>query len=160
MVEYYTGYWHIWESDPLPVSILPKGPSVVVSVFLVPRSSYDQLNEERDRLTKLRMNNISKHTPKAPSTGAYVSTFILDTKSAPLGIGRPKSKDFYPVPLFLLQAEFAKFKQEVVSGPLDRDLSPLAHKWRNELSSYLNPEKEQEAKFHELLSKLLDVGRC
>ncbi|KAF9062703.1 hypothetical protein BDP27DRAFT_1336206 [Rhodocollybia butyracea] len=156
LVEYYTGYWHIWESDPLPVPIPPKGPSVVVSVFLVPRSSYDQLNEERDRLTEIRMNNISKRTPKAPSTGAHVSTFISDAKSAPLGIGRPKSKDLYPVPLSLLQAEFAKFKQDVVSGPLDRDLSPLAHKWRNELSSYLNPEKEREAKFRELLSELFD----
>ena len=102
------------------------------------------------------MKNLSKHPEKAPSTGAKVSTFITDNELAPIAIGRPKKKDFYPVPISLLQPEFAQFREDIVSGPLDRELTPLACKWRNELSGYFAVESEREAKFHELLSELLD----
>lgn len=154
-LEYYNGYWHTWESGPLPASIPPKDP-VFVSVFLVPLSSYKRLNEERDKLTELRVRNISKRPEKAPSSGSHASTFMKDNESAPLAIGRPKRDDFYPIPLSLLQPEFAQFKEDIVSGPLDNDLSPLAHRWRAELSAYFPNESLREAKFHELLSELLD----
>ncbi|KAE9388589.1 hypothetical protein BT96DRAFT_1025391, partial [Gymnopus androsaceus JB14] len=154
-VEYFTGKWINWEDGPFPASLPPEG-SRHISVFIAPLSQYEQLNEERDKLTELRMENLSKHPEKAPSTGAKTSTFIKDNKSAPIAIGRPKEKYSYPVPISILQPEFAQFRKDIVSGPLSPELAPLARKWRDELSEYFATETEREAKFHELLSELLD----
>lgn len=102
------------------------------------------------------MKNISKRPERAPSLGGKCSTFMKDNESAPLAIGRPKKREFYPVPLSLLQGEFAQFKQDIVSGPLDQELSALAYRWRDELSGYFATESLREVKFHELLYELLD----
>ncbi|KAJ4487198.1 hypothetical protein C8J55DRAFT_604313 [Lentinula edodes] len=56
---------------------------VSISVFIVPRSQYAQLNEARDKLTDLRVKNIFQRPQKAPSKGATASTFINDHKSNP-----------------------------------------------------------------------------
>ncbi|KAJ3931132.1 MAG: hypothetical protein NXY57DRAFT_1081734 [Lentinula lateritia] len=72
-VEYYAGYWQIWESGPLPAPV-PLIDPVSVSVFIVPRSQYAQLNEARDKFQRPQ---------KAPSKGATASTFINDHKSNP-----------------------------------------------------------------------------
>ncbi|KAJ4469916.1 hypothetical protein C8J55DRAFT_479460 [Lentinula edodes] len=154
-VEYKTGYWHIWEPGPAPVPVLPND-SASISVFLVPDSQYAQLNEERDKLTSLRVKNIFQRPQKAPSKGATASTFINDHKSNPIAIGRPKQDDFYHVPISLFYAEFAQFKEDIVSGTLDQELSPLAYRWLKELSGFIEDEQERESKFHELLSDLLD----
>jgi hypothetical protein len=155
-VEYYTGHWQVWESGPLPASTPPNDP-VSISVFLVPRSKYQKLNEDRDKLTEIRMKNISNlRLEKSPSSGAHASTFMKDNQTAPLAIGRPKTDDLYPVPISLLQGEFAQFKLDIVSGPLNHDLAPLAYRWRTELSGYFSDETKREVKFHELLSELLD----
>lgn len=69
-------------------------------------------------------------------------------------MGRPKNNDFYPIPISLFHAEFASFKEDLVSGPVDQALSPLAHKWVKELSSFFDSEGKRESKFHELLTEL------
>ena len=70
-------------------------------------------------------------------------------------MGRPKDNDSYPIPLSLFHSEFAQFKQDIVSGPRDSDLSPLAYKWVKELSEFFDDKKKREATFLELLSELL-----
>ncbi|KAJ3887214.1 hypothetical protein GG344DRAFT_80954 [Lentinula edodes] len=154
-VEYKTGYWRVWVSGPLPAPVPPIDP-VSISVFIVPRSQYAQLNEARDKLTDLRVKNIFQRPQKAPSKGATASTFINDHKSNPIAIGRPKQDDFYHVPISLFHAEFAQFKEDIVSGALDQELSPLAYRWSKELSGFFEDENKRESKFHELLSDLLD----
>ncbi|KAJ3847706.1 hypothetical protein EV368DRAFT_87425 [Lentinula lateritia] len=131
-VEYKTGYWRVWESGPLPAPVPPIDP-VSISVFLVPDSQCAQPNEERDKLTDLRVKNIFQCPQKAPSKGATASTFIDDHKSNPIAIGRPKQDDFYHVPISLFHAEFAQFREDIVSGALDQELSPLAYRWLKEL---------------------------
>lgn len=114
------------------------------------------LSEQWDKLTELRVKSISKHPRNAPSSGADPSTFMKEQKSNPIAIGRPKNYDSYPIPLSLFHAEFAQFKEDIVSGPLERELSPLAHKWSRELSNMFESEGKRESKFHELLSELFD----
>lgn len=58
-----------------------------------------------------------------------------------------------------MQGEFAEFKQDIVSGPLDQALSPLAYKWIGELTECFADESLREAKFRELLSELLDGSK-
>ncbi|KAJ4469929.1 hypothetical protein C8J55DRAFT_479485 [Lentinula edodes] len=154
-VEYYAGYWRLWETGPLPAPVPPIDP-VSISVLLVPRSQYAQLNEKRDKLTDLRVKNILQRPQKAPSNGATASTFINDHRSNPIAIGRPKQDDFYHVPISLFHAEFAQFREDIVSGALDQELSPLAYRWLKELSGFFEDEKKRESKFNELLSDLLD----
>ncbi|KAF8829403.1 hypothetical protein HHX47_DHR3001210 [Lentinula edodes] len=72
----------VWESGPLPAPVSLIDP-VSISVFIVPRSQYAQLNEARDKLTDLRVKNIFQRPQKAPSKGATASTFINDHKSNP-----------------------------------------------------------------------------
>lgn len=115
-IEYFAGKWTNWEDGPFPAPLSAYGH---ISLFLVPFSQYQQLNEKRDKLTEIRMKNISKRPERTPSSGGKSSTFMKDNNSAPLAIGRPKKNDFYPIPLSLLQGEFAQFKQDIVSGPLD-----------------------------------------
>ncbi|KAJ3806879.1 hypothetical protein F5876DRAFT_68573 [Lentinula aff. lateritia] len=93
---------------------------------------------------------------KAPSQGATTSTFINDHKSNPIAIGRPKQDGLYHVPISPSHAEFAQFKEDIVSGAIDPELSPLAYRWLKELSGFFEDEKKRESKFHDLLSDLLD----
>ncbi|GAW01818.1 hypothetical protein LENED_003433 [Lentinula edodes] len=130
-VEYKTGYWRVWESGPLPAPVPPIDP-VSISVFL----------------------NIFNVPQKAPSKGATASTFINDHRSDPIAIGRQKQDDFYHVPISLFHAEFAQFKEDIVSALLIR--MTLAYRWSKELSGFFEDEKKRESKFHELLSDLLD----
>jgi hypothetical protein len=154
-VEYFSGYWHNWEAGPLPVPLPPRDPPSI-SVFLVPSSQYRQLNEERDKLTELRTEVYSKRPEQIPSKGSSVSAFIKAQKSDPIAIGRPKREDFYHIPVSLFHPAFAQFKDDLVSGPLDKSLSSLACRWMTELSAFFDNEGKREAKFHELLSELLD----
>ncbi|KAJ3815663.1 hypothetical protein F5876DRAFT_71865 [Lentinula aff. lateritia] len=82
---------------------------------------------------------------KAPSEGATASTFIDDHKSKPhrhweAPAGRLLQRRYYS----LFHAEFAQLKVAIVSGPLDRDLSPLRHKWSKELSGFFDDEKSND----------------
>ncbi|KAF9060692.1 hypothetical protein BDP27DRAFT_1370289 [Rhodocollybia butyracea] len=124
----YLGGW------PLPVPIPPRN-HILISVFLVPRSQYTQLD---DSLTEIRLKNISKPPDKSPSVGGQASTSTPHYRET---LGRPKQENFHPIPLSLLQPEFVQFKQDITSGPLDSDLSPLAYKWRNELLEINQYEK-------------------
>ncbi|KAF9062854.1 hypothetical protein BDP27DRAFT_1406067, partial [Rhodocollybia butyracea] len=88
-VEYYIGYWHIWEGGPLPAPSPPEAP--------------DFLNKKNDTLTQLRVKNISKYPEMASSNSASASntsTLVKDNLStpAPLAIGRPKRDNYYPIP--------------------------------------------------------------
>ncbi|KAJ3876009.1 hypothetical protein F5051DRAFT_430107 [Lentinula edodes] len=129
-VAYHAGYWHIWQPGPAPV----------------PVPSNDSLNKERDKLTDLRVKNIFQRPQKTPSKGAIASTFI------PIAIGRPKQDEFYHVPISLFHAEFAQFKEDIVSGALEQELSPLAYRL------LLKTTRSEGPNFmtHELLSDLLD----
>ncbi|KAF9065541.1 hypothetical protein BDP27DRAFT_1366332 [Rhodocollybia butyracea] len=85
-VEYYTGYWHIWENGPLSAPIPPKGTC---------------------------LSSLHRHQGQS-----------LSDASASLATGLLKRDDYYPIPLSLLQHEFAAFSQNVVFGPLDQDKAP------------------------------------
>lgn len=107
----------------------------------MPLSQYKVLNEERDKLTELREENLSKRPEKPPSLGAKVSIFIDDHQPTPDDIGRPKRVDHYHVPISPFQAEFAEFK-DIISGPLDPTLAPLTWRWSREFSGYFSVEAE------------------
>ena len=90
----------------------------VISIFLVPGSQYNWL-EEVNKLTALQTKNISKRPERTLSTGVRTSTSANDQNYNPIAIGRPMCNDFYHPPVSLFQAEFSQFKEDIVSGPID-----------------------------------------
>ncbi|KAF5335612.1 hypothetical protein D9757_015360 [Collybiopsis confluens] len=153
-LQYFRGEWEVWETGEYPKSLTKDGP--FVNVFVVPVSQFRVLNEQQDRLTELRVINISKRPAEAPSSGARPSIFNEEQKRNPIAMGRPKTSDHFDIPISLLHPTFAQFKKNIVSGPIDRELSPLAWRWTGELSDFFPDETARETKFHELLSTLLD----
>ncbi|KAJ3856798.1 hypothetical protein EV368DRAFT_78375 [Lentinula lateritia] len=109
------------QGGPLPDHIPPRT-SVVVSVFL----------------------NISECPEKAPSEGATASTFIDGHKSKPHRHWEAPAGRLLQRRYSLFHAEFAQLKEAIVSGPLDRDSSPLRHKCSKELSGFFDDEKSND----------------
>ncbi|KAF5368670.1 hypothetical protein D9757_010208 [Collybiopsis confluens] len=155
--QYFSGEWEVWETGAYPRELTEAGP--FVDVFVVPISQYETLSEEEDKLTELRVSNISKRDAETPSIGARPSIFADRQKRNPIAMGRPKTAHHYGIPIPLLHPAFAKFKEDIVSGPIDTQLSTLAFRWTRELSEFFGGEPEREAKFHQLLSELLDGFR-
>ncbi|KAF5378381.1 hypothetical protein D9757_010881 [Collybiopsis confluens] len=133
-IQFFGGEWEVWESGKYPREPLKMDPS----------------------LTELRVTNIAQRPVETPSTGGRPVLFAEEQKKNPIAMGRPKTADHYDVPVSLLHPAFAQFKKNLVSGWVDAKLSPLAFRWIRELSEFFPAETDREAKFHELLSDLLE----
>ncbi|KAF5347362.1 hypothetical protein D9757_015170 [Collybiopsis confluens] len=136
--------WNVWDGGKYPLEVLPAEQGTFIYVFVVPLSDY-LLTETRDHLTQLRINTISSRVADSPSKGAQPSRFAAKQKRRPLAIGRPKNSSFYPIPISLLNPDFARFKKDLISAPIEPDLSPLAYKWCRELSEFFPKERSREA---------------
>ncbi|KAF5377990.1 hypothetical protein D9757_009837 [Collybiopsis confluens] len=151
--------WPVWEGGAYPLDVHPAEQGTFVYVIAVPFADFFSLSEGRDYLTELRINAISARPSESPSKGGQPAVFAEEQARRPLSIGRPKSDVCYPLPISLLHPAFARFKEDIVLGPVEPELSPLAYKWCRKLSDFFDKETSRETLFHSLLSELLDGYR-